>query len=273
MATGLSGEPASAAVDGIVRADDDDGYVVDLKVSTADGELRRRAHGTTCREVGDAAVALVVSMLAPHVAAERMRVGSADPLAPIAPPDAAGRPWRTLRGFVRVSGAGSFGILPRWGGGPIVAGGLDIARARVELRSFVDAPQRVPVDDTTATVSFVAWSGAALGCFVPGRGTITIPLCAGPELSWVRGQADGLQLARTANRMLVNVLGSVALAYAPVSWIALRAEVGGLIVLTPGRFVIEDLGAVHRIGAGAARLGIGVEFRFGEWTPRGRQPR
>lgn len=248
-----------AQVDGIVRAGEPDGFVVEFKVSVPHGALRRTVGGPTCLAAVDAAVGIAAVMIAPEVAALRER--AVDPLEPIAP--APSRPrLPTPTGFLRVSGAGSFGLLPRWGGGAGVAAGVDIARARVEVRSLFDAPQRALLPAPDASASFSAWGTGVLGCFVPFRGVLQTPLCGGSELVWIRARPRGLAVDRIAHRVVVDVVGAVALSYQPAPWLALRAEVAGLIVLTPGRFVIDDIGVVHRIRAGGMRLALGVEFRL-----------
>lgn len=259
------GSPAAA--EATVHAVADRGYIVDLEVVVPTGKTERTAAGRTCQEVADATAVLVASLVSPDAVAASVH----DPLEPVAPPpDDAPLLRHPIRGFVRVFGAASYGVLPGWGGGPGLAGGIDYGRVRFEARTFVDAPQRVTVAGTSASVSFIAWSGALVGCFVPGRGTLTFPLCLGPELAWVRGASSGFEQNRVAHRLLVDVVGGAALSYAPVKWLALRAELDGLVVLTPGRFVIDDVGQLHRIRTGGIRLGIGVELRFGHWRPRAR---
>ena len=261
-----------AAAKATVHAVADRGYIVDLEVSVPTGKTERTAAGRTCQEVADATAVLVASLVSPDAVAATVHATAGDPLDPIAPPpDDAPTLRHPIRGFVRISGAGSYGVLPRWGGGPGLAGGIDYGRARFEARTFVDAPQRVGVAGTSASVTFVAWSGALVGCFVPARGTLTFPLCLGPELAWVRGASAGFERNRVAHRLLVDVVGGVALSYAPVRWLALRAELDGLVVLTPGRFVIDDVGQLHRIRTGSIRMGVGVELRFGDWRPGKRE--
>lgn len=264
------GSPAAA--EATVHAVADRGYIVELEVVVPTGKTQRTAAGRTCREVADATAVLVASLVNPDAVAATVHATAGDPLDPIAPPPEDAPVLRhPIRGFVRLSGAASYGVLPRWGGGPGLAGGIDYSRVRFEARTFVDAPQRVGVAGTSASVSFIAWSGALVGCFVPGRGMLTFPLCLGPELAWVRGASRGFEQNRVAHRLLVDVVGGAALAYAPVTWLALRAELDGLVVLTPGRFVIDDVGQLHRIRTGSIRLGIGVELRFGAWRPGARK--
>lgn len=268
-ATEHAGLRPAAQVDAIVDGSADRGFVADVRIRSRSGELKQRVTGPTCQDVGDAVAVLVAAVVAPHAVAERAQVAARDPLDPLpSPPSSAAR--FDTEFFVRIGGAGMFGILPRWGGGPGLAGGVDIGRGRIEARANFDLPQQVLVSSTPARARFLAWYGAVLGCFVPTAGALSFPLCAGPEIGGVHAQASGLSVSRKAVRTVVDVVGSAALAYRPVSWLALRAQVDGMIVLTPGSFVIDDFGALHRIRSGGLRLGIGAEFRLGRRNKRRR---
>lgn len=271
------------------------GWIASLHMRFPEGELRRQIEGESCAVVSEAAALIVSVLLDPQAVLAELEEPSPDvagsqtsssespalpssesraepvtstPLPPV--PSTDERRRASVQGLLAIGGQASYGILPRWGGGPSLAGGVEFGRLRVELRSRFDVPQRVLLPSTDSGARLSLWSTAGLGCFVPTRDRLRVPLCVGPALGWLRARGVGLAQPRTAHHLLVELMGSVAVVYSVHPRLRLRAHVDGSWVLTPHRFFIEDRGPLYRTRAGGVSLGLGLEVGLGRDRARGR---
>ncbi|MEM9457969.1 MAG: hypothetical protein AAGF11_27570 [Myxococcota bacterium] len=262
------------------------GWVANLYMRFPEGELRRRIEAQSCAVVSEAAALIVSVLLDPQAVLAELEeplsdaagsetsssessalLSSESPAKPVTstPPVVSADEPRSARvtGLLAVGGQASYGILPRWGGGPSLAGGVELGRLRVELRSRFDVPQRVLLPSSEGGARLSLWSTAGLGCFTPTRDRLRLPLCVGPALGWLRARGVGLAQPLTVHRLLVELTGSVAVVYAVRPRLRLRGHVDGSWALTPHRFFIEDRGPLYRTRAGGVSLGLGLEIGLG----------
>lgn len=239
-----------------------DEWTLDLRLRFPEGTLQRTVRGENCAVVAEAAALIVAVLLDPHaVLAELEAANEAPPTAAPPPTEAPPplpptRPWR---GALGLSGLATYGVLPRWSGGATLLGAAERAAFRTEIRTTFEFPRSTTLAPTSAGARFSLWSAAALACYAPAPGRFTVPLCIGPEVGWLRARGIGLAQPRTTHRALLNAQASVALTYAIIPRLRLRAHTDAALVITPHRFSVTDLGPLHETRRVAVRVGVGFE--------------
>ncbi|MEM7159923.1 MAG: hypothetical protein AAF799_44195 [Myxococcota bacterium] len=246
-------------------------WVLTLRMRFPEGEVWRSIDGESCAVVAEGAALIVSVLLDPQAVLAEIEA-SGPPREPVVEPvEEAPAPSEPdvepvpspveprVRGTVGFAGLAAFGVLPRIGFAPSLSGSVERGALRAELRTTFDIPQSAFVADTSggARISFLGV--AALGCVRPEWNAISLPLCAGPELGWLRARGEGLQQPFTVHRLLVDLQASAAFAYAVRPRLRLRLQIDGLVPLTPHAFVVADLGEAHRTRPVAMRTGLGLE--------------
>ncbi|NVB42304.1 hypothetical protein G6O69_31060 [Pseudenhygromyxa sp. WMMC2535] len=160
-------------------------------------------------------------------------------------------------------------VLPSGGYGPTntayasIGGGLAVLGER--WRAGADARWVVPRSVTRSDGvggSFDAWLLGALGCFVPGRRHIELPLCAGLEAGQLRARGlDTLPVATRATIPHVALRLSQGITWVPLEHLAFGFDLELAAPLTRGEFVVDDL-LVQRVPPLTVRGILGVELRL-----------
>lgn len=248
-----------------------DRYVLELDLQLPTGALHKRIEADKCEVLASATALVMAVMLDPTAVVETVDRPVQEPLAPVAapppkptpPPPAPRRPARRVQGIVRVLAAGTFGVLPRFGGGFGGSIGARIGRARVEATAFGELPQdATQSQQRDAGARIDLWTVGARGCFAPAVKRVDFPLCAGVEGGQMRARGFGLQLARRAAAPWLAFPVGAAVMWAPVPRFAFGGGVDGFVAATQPAFEIEDLGRVHTANRGGVRIHAGVEVRF-----------
>lgn len=273
-----------------------DNPVVDVRVATPLGELQRKVEAETCDAAVDAAAVVIAVALDPLAVVEAARTPPEDgPNPAVAPsPEAVPPPRATevassptpvegnagpepvalaprtparrwpLGGSVRAMGLVDRGSLEGTAGGPRLALGLTVGRARVELAGTYLAPREVlPFGDAAgAGVRVQLGEVSALGCFVPRVSQVEFPTCAGFGLGAMRGDGVGLGAPTTSHDFWAIALVSAGVGWVPTPRFALWLQAEGGATLYRPAFVVDDLGVAFRAGPAAVRAILGPELRF-----------
>ena len=251
-------------------------FVLTLRMRFPEGEVWRSIDGESCAVVAEGAALIVSVLLDPQAVLAEIEAtadtreplpspAEPEPEAPapapiVEPVVVTAAPAPALRGTLGFAALAAFGVLPRFGFAPALSGGIERGALRAELRTTFDIPQSAFVADTDGGARISLLGIAALGCYRPQWNAISLPICAGPELGWLRARGEGLQQTFTVHRLLVDLQASAALAYAVRPRLRLRAQIDGLVPITPHAFVVADLGEAHRTRPVATRMGLGLEI-------------
>jgi hypothetical protein len=269
------------------------GFEARIDLRNREGAGERTLSSRDCSLLTDAIVLVIAVTLDPVTTAARSpRVataeeeqpddeappdaGAADPVvAPVGDPadddrevsigsgsgDAATSFQTRLQLGLRILGGGGFG--PTNTGYASLAGSFALIGDR--WRVAIDgrwAVRRSVVRDGGVGGQFDAWLVGAVGCYVPGRAKLELPVCAGVEAGQVRGQ--GIQTLPVVDEA---AFPHVALRLAPgVTWVPIdRLAIGFDLELaaplTRGEFVVDAI-VVQRVVPVAVRGMLGVEIRL-----------
>lgn len=252
-----------------IRSDDDQHWKLALDVEVAEGHLTRSLEGESCEVVTAAAALVIAVMLDPASVLEEVtpivEVEPEPEPAPEAPPPSPEPGPRKIdaRGLVRLGALGAYDLLPRFAAGVSGAVGVKLASARLYVVATWLAPQRALArGDLGAGADLQAWTVGLRGCWAPSVRRVDFPLCVSGSGGAIEAVGVGLTQNRSARGAWGGLGLSAGVAYAPVRWLALVADAEGVLGLTRPRFVIDDLGEVHRARRGGVRIGAGVEARF-----------
>jgi hypothetical protein len=160
---------------------------------------------------------------------------------------------------------------------PTLAGAIAVIGSswRVELRAIgttrTDKVLSEPPDSVTAELRSTLASIRA--AWVPHIRTLELPLAGGVELGGVRARPQGGTNQSDATAFWLGLTAGAGLAWVPRPWLAIRAELSGLVALVQPSFgvrVVPDREVIWT----APRLGLralaGVELRL---APRSRSSR
>jgi hypothetical protein len=138
--------------------------------------------------------------------------------------------------------------------------GLLGSRWRVELGGRYSTPRRIESNDAAGI--FDAWVVEGRGCFVPTVRALEFPLCPGVEFGSVRGRG----VAPTSDpqrRSFLWVAPSLSqgLSWAPVERFAIGLELGLLVPVTRGRFVVAE-SRINNLAVVGGRALLYLELRL-----------
>ncbi len=134
---------------------------------------------------------------------------------------------------------------------------------RAEAVTTYEAPQlRLLDQEARAGAVFDLWTVGARGCGVARVQTLVVPVCIGVELGSLRARGEGLEVGRRVSLLHARATVGGGLSWSATRWLELRAEVAGLVTLSPWRVVIDDLGEVHRSRPVGVRAALGFAALF-----------
>lgn len=167
-----------------------------------------------------------------------------------------------LRVGLQLSGGGGYG--PTRTGYAELGGALALLgpRWRWELGGTWSIP-RVVRRSEVIRGRFDAWTVDSRGCFVPVVAKrIELPLCAGLAIGQVRGQGlDPIPRVHAARYLWIAPSLAQGLWWTPFERLAIGVDLEVLVPLTRGRFVVDTL-EVDRVAAIGVRALAGFELRL-----------
>lgn len=171
----------------------------------------------------------------------------------------------SLRIGIGIDGGITWRTVPRVG--PSIAGGVAIVGEawRVELRAIgtTRTRQRLEVSGETITAQIGSIVGELRGAFVPRVRIVELPIGGGIDVGGLRARASDRSAAAQTS-MVLALVGTAGIAVAPLPWLAVRAEVAGVLALVRPRFGVRagNDEAVWQTPYLGLRALLGLEFRF-----------
>ncbi|HWB79853.1 MAG TPA: hypothetical protein VG755_33040 [Nannocystaceae bacterium] len=257
-------------VDGVVTHSDQ-GWSLDLSITSASGSRTRTLPGASCRELARVAALLIAVAIDPSMQDEPEPAPPTPAPAPVpivAPtpvePRSAPPRRRALAGAFGVHGVLGYGALPRVAGalGPHAA--LLVGAARIELAASFWFPSETRSDRGAIRM----WHIDARGCWSPMLAKhVELPLCGGLQAGAMVGHGDAI--ARPTNGRLpwVAIDAGLGVIVLPVDRVGLRLDVRGVAPLVRPGFAVDD-DVVFRARALAIAATLGVEVRLGRAAAR-----
>ena len=227
-------------------------WTAELWMYGAAGGGERAVRGTSCEQVGRAAVLIVA------LALETL----AEPAAPA--PARAPEPGISLA--VGARAVLDFGSLPQPDGALALGLALNLGRLRLETEASGWLPrsiERGPVAGSGG--SFRLYTGGLRGCFEllgPRSGSFALGPCASLEAGVTRGSGTGVSHPLHSGVFWGAGLVGLSLHYAALSplWVGLLAELGAPFFRPTWQ--IDDFGTVFRTAPVLGRLSLGARWVF-----------
>ena len=254
-----------------------DRYDLTLAVTTRHGRTQRTLQGPTCDSLAQAAVVVVAVVVDPLEASARSAVSPPSPATAVTPPPPRtsalaradlrqtrpepARDRRPLAIPLGVTGGGGVGLLPRPHAFTRVRVGLAWRRVDVGLTATHRFAQPIRQPTGGGAVISLSSGGIELGPVVR-RGPWSIPLRAGLEAGVMVATGRDLDVTQTALSPWLGAELSAGVAWAPVSWIALRLTAGATGSILRPSFGLDDGTIVYETAPLGARAGLGLEFRL-----------
>lgn len=254
------------------------GYHADVSLDRGAGASGnvRSLEGSTCAEVTDA-VALVLALTldptavapartvmppAPTVRAAPAPTATAPATADSAQPEA---PRRVQDAPIPVHLATSVGafldssMLPSLAAGARLGVQGSYGWARLEARGALAFENEASIANRAAGARYRFFAlGLLPGAQVLSRGPFSIDLLAGAQWVRVLGSSFGVSQVADGGTSLA-VLDAAAVARLELfSWLLLRAEIEGWVPLSRPSFLVEGLGALHRVPALSLQGGLSL---------------
>lgn len=254
-----------------------DRYDLTLAVTTRHGRTERTLQGPTCDSLAQAAVVVVAVVVDPLEASVRSTIPPPDPVSTVTsslprssavaradaresgPPSTRDR--RPIAIPLGITGGGGVGLLPRPHAFTRVRVGLAWRRVDVSLTATHRFAQPIRSSMGGGAVISLSSGGIELGPVV-GRGPWSIPLRVGLEAGAMVATGRDLDITQTALSPWLGAELSAGVAWAPVSWIALRFTAGATGSILRPSFGLDDGTVVYETAPLGARAGLGLEFRL-----------
>ena len=181
------------------------------------------------------------------------------------PPPPRGRPLPDVGGLVRFTLTGGVGDIPRFPRGFAVAGGLSLARFRLEAQLDYAVPRPASHPNNGAIGGrFQSVAGTLRGCFEPRQGRWSFPLCLGIRGTGVNAEAvRGVRTSVSVWSGWAAVALEPAVVFSPVPRVGIYGSVGALASMNrPGFAVGTENAPIFRVAAISALVSVGVEVNF-----------
>lgn len=268
----------------------------ELRLMSGDASEPRRVSAATCEELGEMAALFVAlsidpTLPLPSVAAfadlsKAPKEGSgpaaaesaSTPQPPLGKPNSestkpaaerdgsrppsdpsAARAASPVRALAGVSAALGLGRLPGVAWGARVQGGVAIEplKLRAGLEYF---PERyASVTPTTGGYLSLGAVGLQVG-YALGVGPLAVEPSAGVTFGWLHGEGDGVANPASGDALLVGVEPGLRASHALSTNWALFTDAALTLGVNRPRFVLDEIGEVHRPAPVAARIGLGAEW-------------
>jgi hypothetical protein len=229
----------------------------------------RVVRGSTCAAIGDAAAVILALMIDPTAVIEPRRAPASAPASrPASPPATAPRPpppprRRPLAWRATVFGGVDFTSLPGVSPGVGASGALRLGRQRVEVSfEYWTGARGHVADRTTAGGDLDLWLFTVSTCRALLAGRFELGPCLGLDLGRMHGQGFGVQRPGEGAALWVAARGGLLAAFELTRHWALFARAEAVIPLERPRFVLTNVGPVHRAAAAGERTLLGLEVRF-----------
>lgn len=179
-------------------------------------------------------------------------------VAPARAPEPARSRWRPwVRGAIGVDLTTTPGVSP----GVVVSGGARLGRLVLGAEvSGWGARDTSTTPGQTAVTSVEAYTAALRVGWAPSWSWGSLAVTAGPLLGLVRGRSSGIAEPRDDTGVWVAAQLSAAVCARVGAALSVCAEPQGTVTLREPVFVVEGLGAVHRVGAFGFRALLGVQW-------------
>ncbi len=167
-----------------------------------------------------------------------------------------------IRLHAGVLGSVERGTLPATGFGFGLVVGARLAGLRLELEGNLYPGATTEVRPRVGG-DFALGTALVRGCVDVARTSFELAPCVGFELDRLSASSFGASTSSGGQTALLfgPQLGAL-LAFAVTPWLAIRASVEAMVPLARQRFVIGNVGPVHRPAALAVRGHVGPEVRF-----------
>lgn len=260
-------------------------YRAEVSLERGDGSSGnvRSLEGGTCAELTDA-VALVLALTIDPTAAAPARTAAAPTASAVPTPPAttttasppavasSAAPVASVAPPIRVYGApvpvpvhlatsaGAFldsSMLPSLAAGARLGLQGSYGWGRLELRGALAFENEASIANRAAGARYRFFAlGVLPGAQVFSRGPVSLDLLAGGQ--WVRmlGSSFGVSQVADGGTSLAVLDAAAVARFELFSWLVLRAEIDGWVPLTRPSFLVEGLGALHRVPAISLQAGL-----------------
>lgn len=256
---------------------DGERWLLSLETRRGEAAGSRELEGESCTALGEAMIVILVLMIDPALVPETPPRLQPEPVAQTTPPpppapalvtrpapppvEPAGCHWG--RPALALSALGDLGALP----GPAGGGELGFGLRRCALGASAAVRGLAP---RTGEAELDAGAGGDLWLLAAGADLALHADLGGAELGGRAGFEAGAMSGRgvginhpDAGRALWLAAGAGASLLVPLTArLAARAGLDLVVPLRRPRFIIDDLGAVHRAAAVTGRLALGLELAF-----------
>jgi hypothetical protein len=259
---------------------DGETWVLSLETRRGEAVGTRELAGESCTAVGEAMIVILVLMIDPALMPETPPRLEPEPVAQVVPPPPVVKPavvvvarpappppvatgCRWGRPALALSLLGDLGALPAPAAGGELGFGLRRCAlgASAAVRALYPRTGEAELDTGAGGDLWLAAAGLALG-LARDLGTVELAARGGLEVGAMSGRGVGINNPDSARALW---LAASAGAVLRVRLTAGLAGVLGLDLVVPlrrPRFVIDDLGSVHRAAAVTGRLALGLELTF-----------
>ncbi len=246
-----------------------DSFKLTLQTESEGRSGTRVLEGNSCGAVVDAAALTLALILNPEaVALGANAAPPSDPRVDVPPPPKKSEPFRPSQGprvrFVAGPELGmQAGTMPSFGPSFALSFGLGVGDGWAWLSGNFAPPQHPTVEGyPDAGGSLFSISGTALGCWDVASEALVVAPCAGAELSWVRGEGEGVSDPQAAAVYWPSAAFGGAVQFELTRRLALRFSALGLVPFRRPALFLEGIGEVHRPApiAGRVLLGPVVDF-------------
>ncbi|WP_437725383.1 hypothetical protein [Sorangium sp. So ce861] len=277
-------EQAPVRASAEVHRDADGRFRVELVTWMGASQGVRVIEERSCRAMAEATVVILAWMIDPEAMAAREGAGAAAP-GPPPPPRAPGAaaasaspvpapapsrrrsdsdPGDRITLTARLAAAGDLGTLPGASLGVGARVALGHRRVRLGLHgalwpgrstTIAPGPEGTPIGG-----SFALAVVGVEGCGEPAA--LPVALCGGLELDHLTGTGLGVRFPSSASATWLSFSAGLEARISILGPLGAAAHAALLIPTRRERFVIDDVGLVHRPSAVAGRVGLGLELSF-----------
>ncbi len=259
------------------------GYRADVSLDRGEGATGnvRSLEGGTCAEVTDAVALVLALTLDPNAVAPVRPATTATPTATAAvtpsaasttpttprPPSepSAAPPNRVHDAPMPVhlgTSAGVFldsSMLPSLAAGARLGVQASYGWARLEARGALAFENEASIADRAAGARYRFFAlGLLPGAEVLSWGPVSVDLLAGGQWVRVLGSSFGVSQAADGGTSLAVLDAAAVARFELLSWLVVRAELEGWVPLARPSFVVEGLGALHRVPAVSLQGGLSL---------------